>query len=186
MQHTAFPTPQALADWLENHHAVETELWVRIYKKASGVPSVTWNDCVVEALAWGWIDGQRQSLDDVSYLQRLTPRMAGSNWSRKNRDHAERLISQGRMQPAGLRHVQDAKADGRWDASYAGQADMSIPQDFLDAVAADPVAQAFFDTLNRSNLFRIYYQLVTAKTPETRTRRMQKLLGQLSRQEKFY
>ena len=97
-----FESPKELERWLRAHHATESELWVRIYKKGSGTPSVTWNDCVVAAIAWGWIDGQKKSGDAHCFLQRLTPRRPNSNWSRKNCEHAERLIAEGRMQPSGL------------------------------------------------------------------------------------
>jgi uncharacterized protein YdeI (YjbR/CyaY-like superfamily) len=111
----AFETPEQLERWLQSNHASEQVLWIRIFKKASGTATVTWDDCVVAALAWGWIDGQRKSLDDVSFLQRMTPRRPKSNWSRRNTEHVERLIASGRMQPAGLAHVEAARQDGRWD-----------------------------------------------------------------------
>lgn len=183
---TAFETAADLRAWLTENHDAAPELWVRIYKKGSGVPSVTWTDCVVEALAFGWIDGRKASLDDRAYLQRLTPRRAGSSWSKKNREHAERLIAEGRMTPAGLAQVEAARGDGRWDGAYAGQADMAIPQDFLDALEALPEAKAFFATLDRKNLYPIYYRLHTAKRLETRAKRMQAMLDQLARRERFH
>ena len=134
----AFERAADLGKWLAEHHQSRSELWVRIFKAASGRASVTWTDCVVEAIRYGWIDGQKQSADAESYLQRLTPRRAASNWSTKNRDHADKLIAEGRMTPAGLAHVEAARADGRWDVAYEGSAAMVIPQDFLDAVAAVP------------------------------------------------
>lgn len=130
----AFETPQDLAGWLAEHHADRGELWVRIYKANSRQRSVTWTDCVVEAIRFGWIDGLKRPGDERSYFQRLTPRRAGSSWSTKNRDQADRLIAEGRMTPAGLAHVEAARADGRWDAAYEGSATMVIPQDFLDAL----------------------------------------------------
>ncbi|WP_443747387.1 YdeI/OmpD-associated family protein [Asticcacaulis solisilvae] len=181
----AFATPDDLSSWLRTHHATERELWVRMYKKASGTPSVTWEDCVVAALAWGWIDSQKQALDDVSSLQRLTPRRSGSNWSKKNCEHAERLIAEGLMQPAGLAHVEAARADGRWENAYAASSTMVIPQDFLAELAKDAGAQAFYDTLGRTSLFSIYHRLQTAKRPETRQKRMDDILGKLGRREKI-
>ena len=127
----AFATAGQLEAWLEANHATRRELWVRIFKKGSGVPTVTWDDCVMASLTWGWIDGQRRSLDGVSFLQRLTPRRPGSCWSRRNRAHAEHLLAEGRMQPPGVAHVQAARRDGRWERAYAGSADMVIPEDFL-------------------------------------------------------
>lgn len=182
----AFRDARELGDWLAEHHHSSNELWVQIFKAGSGRPSVTWTDCVVEALRFGWIDGQKQSLDAVSFLQRLTPRKPKSNWSAKNREHATRLIAEGRMTPAGLAHVDAAKADGRWEAAYAGPAAMVIPQDFLDALETMPDAKAFFETLDRKNLYPIYYRLQTAKRPETRARRMTQILAQLERGERFH
>ncbi len=176
----AFPTSAALGKWLKAHHAKSDELWVRIYKKDSGVPSVTWNDCVLQALAWGWIDGQKKSLDSASFLQRLSPRRPKSGWSKKNRENAERLIAAGLMQSAGLSQVDAAKSDGRWESAYAGSADMEIPQDFMAALAKEPAAMDFFATLNRANLFAIYHRLHTAKKPATRTARIERIVAQLA------
>lgn len=181
----AFATPDDLFSWLRTHHATARELWVRMYKKGSGTPWVTWEDCVVAALAWGWIDGQKQTLDDVSFLQRLTPRRPGSNWSKKNCDHVERLIAEGRMQPAGMAHVEAAKVDGRWDKAYSGSSDMIMPEDFLAEVAKSDEVKAFYDTLGRTSLFSIYHRLHTAKRPETRQKRMDDILTKLARREKI-
>ena len=182
----AFERPADLASWFAAHHEAGSELWVRIYKAGSGQPSVTWNECVVEAIRFGWIDGVKRACDERSYLQRLTPRRAGSSWSARNRGHADRLIAEGRMTAAGLVHVEAARADGRWDAAYQGSAAMVIPQDFLDALAALPEAEAFFRTLDRKNLYPIYYRLQTARRPETRAHRMQLIIEQLLRGERFH
>lgn len=182
----AFSNAAALGDWLETHHRSENELWVRVFKSGAGTPSVTWTDCVVEAIRFGWIDGQKQPLDAESFLQRLTPRKPKSNWSAKNCAHATTLIAEGRMSPAGLAQVESAKADGRWDKAYAGSAAMTIPQDFLDALETMPKAKAFFLTLDRKNLYPIYYRLHTAKKPETRAKRMAAMLAQLECGERFH
>jgi len=182
----AFRDARELGNWLAEHHDNSSELWVQIFKAGSGRPSVTWTDCVVEAIRFGWIDGQKQSFDAASFLQRLTPRTPRSNWSAKNREHATRLIAEGLMAPAGLAQVDAAKADGRWDAAYAGSAAMVIPQDFLDALETMPEAKAFFETLDRKNLYPIYYRLQTAKRPETRAKRMAQILAQLERGERFH
>ena len=182
----AFRNAPELSEWLTSHHQRSSGIWVQIFKKGSGTPSVTWSDCVIEAIRFGWIDGQKLPLDEASYLQRLTPRKRKSNWSARNREHAARLIAEGRMTPAGLAHVEAAKADGRWDSAYEGSATMTIPQDFLDALEEMPAAKAFFDTLDRKNLFPIYYRLHTAKRPETRARRMSQILAQLERGERFH
>ncbi|HTM80763.1 MAG TPA: YdeI/OmpD-associated family protein [Asticcacaulis sp.] len=182
-EHLAFATPAHLSAWLEANHASASELWVRMYKKGTGTPSVTWEDCVVVCLAWGWIDGVRRSLDEVSFIQRLTPRRAKSNWSKKNCEHAERLIAEGLMQPSGLSHVEAARADGRWESAYAGSSNMVIPDDFLAALEQDTDAKAFFDTLKRAQLYTIYHRLQTAKRPETRQKRIDDILSKLQRRE---
>lgn len=182
----AFQTRAQLEKWLKSNHAKASELWVRIYKKDSGTPSVTWNDCVLAALAWGWIDGQKRALDEQSFLQRLTPRRPKSSWSSKNRQHAEQLIADGLMQPAGLVHVEAARADGRWEKTYAGSAAMVIPEDFLTQLATNSKAKQMFDTLDRANLFAIYYRLQTAKKPETRAKRMVDIIARLARGERLH
>ncbi|ESQ78935.1 YdeI family protein [Asticcacaulis sp. YBE204] len=174
-----FATRDDLSAWMAANHTTKTELWVRMYKKGSAMPSVNWEDCVVVALMWGWIDGQRQALDEISFVQRLSPRRAGSNWSKKNCDHVERLMTEGLMQPSGLIHVEAAKTDGRWDSAYAGSSEMVMPEDFLAALEDDAEAKAFYETLNRTNLFAIYHRLQTAKRPETRAKRMTDILGKL-------
>lgn len=183
VKHRAFKTREDLEEWLAKHHATETELWVRVFKKGSGTPSVTWKDCVLAALAWGWIDGLKNPLDDASYLQRMTPRRARSNWSKINCEHVERLISEGRMQPSGLAHVEAARADGRWAAAYASSAAMVIPDDFLAALKKHRAAAKFYETLKRASLYVIYVRLHSAKRPETRARRMAMLIEKLSRSE---
>ena len=182
-RHQAFETAEQLPTWLRLNHASEAELWVRIFKKATGQPSVTWDDCVVAAICWGWIDGVRNGLDDTSFLQRLTPRRVRSHWSQKNVQHADRLIAQGHMQAAGLAQVEAARSDGRWETAYAGSATMVIPEDFLAALQKDPAAHAFYATLKRQSLFTIYHQLHSAKRPQTRERRMAELLAKLARGE---
>jgi uncharacterized protein YdeI (YjbR/CyaY-like superfamily) len=182
----SFGNAAELSEWLMNHHQHSSEVWVRIFKKGSGRQSVTWTDCVIEAIRFGWIDGQKRPLDEASFLQRLTPRKQKSSWSARNREHATRLIAEGRMTPAGLAHVDAAKAGGQWDSAYEGSATMTIPQDFLDALEAMPAAKAFFQTLDRKNLYSIYYRLHTAKRPETRARRLSQILAQLDRGERFH
>jgi uncharacterized protein YdeI (YjbR/CyaY-like superfamily) len=168
----SFASRDQLAAWLKDNHAGSSELWVRIFKKGSRRASVRWEDCVVVAIAWGWIDGQRRSLDDESFLQRLTPRRPSSNWSEKNRAHAERLIAEGEMKPPGLAHVAAARADGRWERAYAGSADMVFPEDFMLALRDAPEADACFATLSRRDRFSIYHSVQTAKRADTRARRI--------------
>lgn len=175
----AFETPDRLKRWLEQHHADQPELWVRVFKKASGTPSVTWDDLVIAALTWGWIDGQRRALDEVSFLQRLTPRRPRSLWSARNCAIAERLIEEGTMQPPGLAQVQAAREDGRWDRAYVGGAAMALPGDLLDAVQQEPAAQRTLETLSRAQQYKIYHRLQTARTPELRQRRLEAIVTQL-------
>lgn len=181
----SFETPEDFAAWLATNHARETELWLKIHKKGTGVASVNWEQAVVEALAWGWIDGIKKSNDDKSWFQRFTPRRAKSPWSKKNRGHAERLIAEGRMQAPGRARVDAAMADGRWDAAYAGSAEMEIPADFIEALESNPQAKTTFDVLNKANLFAIYHRLLTAKKPETRARRMAKIIETLEKGERL-
>ncbi|MEM9673594.1 MAG: YdeI/OmpD-associated family protein [Bacteroidota bacterium] len=180
----AFASPEDLSEWLKVNHATESELWVKVFKKKSGVPSVSWNEIVVETLCWGWIDGIKKSLDDQAYLQRITPRKARSNWSRKNTEHVDRLTAEGRMQEPGLMHVRAAKADGRWENAYAPASEMKVPKDFLVALESMPEAKQFFQTLNKSSKYAIAYGLTTAKKPETRQRRFEKFIDMLDRKEK--
>lgn len=182
----SFATPQQFWDWLHQNHATEPEIWLKIFKKSSNIPSVDWEQAVVVALAWGWIDGQKKSCDETAYLQRFTPRTKKSGWSKKNRDHAEKLILQGQMQEPGLAAVERAKVSGQWDAAYAGSSNMEIPADFLQALSGNEQAQAFYNTLDRANLFSIYYRLQSAKKPQTRQDRMRKIIDRLSRGEKFH
>ncbi len=173
-----FASPKDLGRWLKVHHAIETELWVKIFKKKSGIPSVTWDDVVVEILCWGWIDGVKKSIDEQAYLQRVTPRKARSNWSKRNAEHVERLITEGRMTEYGLAHVMAAKADGRWENAYVAS-EMKVPADFLAALESKPAAKQFFDTLTKSSRYVIAYGLTSAKKPETRQRRFLKFIDML-------
>jgi len=178
-----FTSPKDLGNWLKMNHATESELWVKIFKKNTGIPNVTWDDIVVEALCWGWIDGIKKSIDDQAYLQRITPRKARSNWSKRNREHVERLINEGRMKESGLVQVSAAKADGRWENAYA-VSEMKVPTDFLAALQSKPQAKQFFETLTKSSRYVIAYGLISAKKPETRQRRFAKFIDMLSRKER--
>ncbi|EYD77299.1 hypothetical protein Rumeso_01006 [Rubellimicrobium mesophilum DSM 19309] len=182
----AFADRAGLRAWLEAHHGTARELLVRIAKAGSGVASVTWEDCVVEAIRVGWIDGVKKGAGPEAWVQRLTPRRKGSAWSERNRGHAERLIATGEMAEAGLREVEAARADGRWDAAYAGPSGLVIPEDFLAALETRPAAKATFEGLNRQNLYAIYYRLHTAKRPETRAKRMAALLATLEAGGRFH
>jgi len=168
-----FSTPKGLGEWLKSNHATESELWIKIFKKSTGIQSVTWVDVVIEVLCWGWIDGIKKSLDDQAYLQRITPRTARSNWSKRNTEHVERLISENRMKESGLVHVRAAKADGRWEKAYV-VSEMEVPEDFLAALESHPKVKGFFETFNKSSRYVIAYGLISAKKTETRQRRFRK------------
>ena len=179
----AFASPEELGQWLRVNHARESELWVMMFKKKTGMPSVGWNDVVIETLCWGWIDGIKKSIDDEAYLQRITPRTPRSNWSKRNREHAKRLIDEGRMQEPGLVQVRAAKADGRWKNAYTAS-EMKVPADFLAALESNPKAKQFFETLTKSSHYVIAYGLTSAKKPETRQRRFAKFINMLVREQK--
>ncbi len=178
-----FKMSKDLGHWLKLNHDSKSELWVKIFKKQSGIPSVTWDDIVIEALCWGWIDGIKKSFDDQAYLQRISPRKALSKWSKRNVEHVSRLIREGRMTESGLVHVRAAKADGRWENAYV-VSEMDVPADFLAALQRNPKAQHFFETLNRSSRYVIAYRLASAKKPETRQRRFTEFMDMLVRKEK--
>ncbi len=177
---TFFTSPAEFRDWLKQHHTTEIELWIGFYKKESGKSGITYREALDEALCFGWIDGIVKSVDGVSYTQRFTPRKARSSWSKINREHIKRLTKLGKMMPAGLEQVLLAKKDGRWKLAYDSPSTMTVPADFLRAVKKDKKAYACFKTLNRSNLYAIGYRLQTAKTPETRSRRLKALLAALA------
>lgn len=175
----SFATPADWHTWLATHQDA-TEVWVLYHKKGSGVASIDWQQAVVEALCWGWIDGVRKTLNDTQWVQRFTPRKSGSAWSQINIAHAERLIGEGRMQPTGLEAIALAKANGAWERSYFGGKGAELPQDFLDAVAANPGAQNALNSLDSRNRYAIYYRLTTAKRPETRAKRIADFVAKLA------
>lgn len=181
-----FEDSSAFREWLEANHASQPELWVKMFKKASGQKSINWEEAVIEALCWGWIDGVKKSFDEHAFLQRFTPRRKGSNWSKRNREHVERLLLEGRMQEAGMQHVRAAQSDGRWESAYAPSSEMTVPDDFLAALEERPAAKAFFETLNKQNRYAIAYQLQAAKRAETRQKRLEKFLTMLEKGEKLY
>lgn len=181
-----FASPAAWEDWLEEHHEESNGLWLKIAKKASGIETVTHAQALEVALCFGWIDGQRDKLDEEWFLQRFTPRRARSNWSRINRDKVEALTAAGRMRPAGLREVERAKEDGRWDSAYEGQRTMTVPDDLQAALDANPAACEFFETLKGTNRYAVLYRVQDAKRPETRARRIEKFVAMLARCEKLY
>jgi uncharacterized protein YdeI (YjbR/CyaY-like superfamily) len=166
--------------WLAGQHETSPGLWLRIAKKDGGARSVSYPEAIEVALCFGWIDGQKRAFDDAHWLQRFTPRTARSKWSRINTDKARALIEAGQMRPAGLREVELAKADGRWEAAYAGQRTMEVPPDLAEALAANAAALEFFAKLTGANRYAILYRINDAKRAETRARRIATYVAMLA------
>ena len=182
----SFRTEASFEAWMKTHHDRETELWLRIYKKGAGVPTVVHAQALDVALCWGWIDGIRKSFDKESFLQRYTPRRPRSLWSQINRDHVARLTAAGRMTAHGQRQVDAAKADGRWDAAYApirSASEAGIPDDLRAAIEANPRARKTFRMLGRMNLFALAFRTRNMKTPAGRARKIEELVAMLARGE---
>lgn len=171
---------------MAKEHTRATCLLLRIYKKDSGVASITYAEALHQALCFGWIDGQKLPFDAASWVQKFTPRRAKSGWSKINVAHAERLIREGQMTPAGLREMEAAKADGRWTAAYDSPANATPPPEFVKELARNAKAKQFYATLNKANLYAIAYRLQTAKRPETKVKRMKLIIDMLARGEKFH
>ena len=182
----AFESAEAWEQWLEEHHTSAPGVWLKLARKASGKPSVTYVEAVHVALCFGWMDGQAQKFDADYSLQRFTPRRPKSAWSQINRERADALIAQGKMRAAGLREVERAKADGRWDAAYASPSRMEVPEDFQTALDANPAAAEFFATLNSTNRYAFLYRITAAKKPEMRQKRIVQFIAMLANREKIY
>ncbi|WP_404400705.1 YdeI family protein [Pelagibacterium halotolerans] len=181
-----FETGEAFYLWLKDNHAAEDFLWVKFYKVHTGYPTLSYEDAVRAALCWGWIDGIKKKFDTDAYVLRFTPRRKASIWSQINVRHAENLIAEGLMQAPGLREIEAAKADGRWERAYAPGASFEVPQDFLDALAADARAKAMFETLNRANLYALTFRINNAKRTETRQRKIEEFIAMLARGETLH
>jgi uncharacterized protein YdeI (YjbR/CyaY-like superfamily) len=177
----------AWSRWLAAHYEQTEGVWLVLAKRGTSAPtSLTYDEALEEALCYGWIDGQIARGDGATFRRRFTPRRVGSAWSKRNVALVERLTSEGRMEPAGVAAIQRAKADGSWDSAYEGQAAISLPSDLGAALAAQPAAQAMFDTLSRSNRYAVLYRVTTAKRQETRARRIEQLVGMLARGETIH
>ncbi len=182
----SFRSEAAFEKWLATKHDRETELWLKIHKKDSGLATVTYAEALDVALCWGWIDGIRKSFDEQSFLQRFTPRGKKSVWSQVNQGHVARLVAGGRMTPHGQRHVDAAKADGRWAAAYApmrAAGRHTVPSDLKAAIMASPKAKKTFLTLNKMNLFALAFRINNVKTLPGRTRKIAALVEMLKRGE---
>ena len=181
-----FDTQQDWESWLAEHHIDPGGIWLKIAKKESGIPSVSYAEALDSALCYGWIDGQKAAFDEQYWLQKFTPRRPKSGWSKVNCDKVTALIAQGRMQPAGIRQVELAQADGRWDAAYDSQSKITVPPDFQNELDKNPRAKEFFGTLNTTNRYAILRRIQIAAKPETRAARIQKFIDMLSKNEKIY
>ena len=180
----SFKSQEAWATWLDEHHSSSDGVWIKIAKKASGIPSVTYAQAVEDALCYGWIDGQMKRVDDDFFVQKFTPRRARSKWSKVNIGKVEELIAAGKMQPAGLAEIERAKTDGRWDAAYDSPRTATVPRDLEQALDQVPAAKDEFAKLSSSQRYSILYSLQDAKRPETRARRITKFVEMLGRGER--
>jgi uncharacterized protein YdeI (YjbR/CyaY-like superfamily) len=175
-----FKDADAFDAWLDKNHDTQDEIWVKIHKVGSGLTSITPKEAIDVALCWGWIDAIRKGLDHNSYLQRYTPRGRKSLWSQINVDNVARLIREKRMRRPGLAAVEAAKADGRWDRAYASVREMTIPDDLRDAIAAEPKAQAMFETLSSQNRFALAFRTRNMKTEAGRKRKIESFVAMLA------
>jgi uncharacterized protein YdeI (YjbR/CyaY-like superfamily) len=180
-----FASAEGWERWLEDNHDADG-VWIKMAKKRSGIASVTHAEALEAALCFGWIDGQRRSLDETFFLQKFTPRRRRSTWSRINREKAEQLIAAGRMRPAGLAEVERARADGRWEAAYEPQSTARMPDDLRRELDTRPEAARFFASLDSRNRYAILYRLQDAKRPETRARRLAEFVTMLEEHRKLY
>lgn len=182
----SFASPAAWQKWLEKHHESAPGLWLKMAKKETGIPSVTYAQALEVALCFGWIDGQKNAFDAEWWVQRFVPRRPRSKWSKINCGHVERLIKEGRMRPAGLAEIDAAKADGRWEAAYHSQRTMPVPDDLRAALDAEPAAAAFFAALTGANRYAVLYRIMDAKRAETRAKRIAQFVAMLARGETLH
>jgi uncharacterized protein YdeI (YjbR/CyaY-like superfamily) len=182
----SFASRQRWETWLAQEHETSPGLWLKIAKKGAPATTVSYAEALDIALCYGWIDGQKGRLDEDYWLQRFTPRRSRSKWSKINCGKATQLIEQGKMKPAGLREVQRAKQDGRWDAAYEGQRTAAVPDDLRLALEHNEQAREFFQTLDSANRYAILYRIQEAKKPDTRARRIEKYLAMLSERKKLH
>ena len=181
-----FADARAFEAWLSRHHDKADEVWIKIHKVASGLPSITPKEAIDVALCWGWIDGIRKSFDATSYLQRYTPRRPKSIWSRINVDNVERLVAEGRMTEHGLREVEAAKRDGRWDRAYASSREIELPDDLAAAIDADSAARATFAKLTAQNRYALAFRLHNLKTAAARERKIGEFVAMLREGKTIY
>jgi uncharacterized protein YdeI (YjbR/CyaY-like superfamily) len=172
--------------WLDKNHLTSTGLWLRLAKKSSDLRSVTYKEALEAALCYGWIDGQKKPESDAAWLQRFLPRGSKSLWSKINREKALTLIASGEMKPAGIDAIESAKKSGQWEGAYDSPSRASVPDDFQAALDANPLAKAFFETIDRANRYAILWRIQTAKKPETRARKVEQFVAMLESGERIH
>ena len=182
----SFKSKNTWRNWLDKNQALPEGIWLQVFKVDSGIESVTIVQALEEALCFGWIDGQRKSYDEQSYLQKYTPRRAQSLWSKRNSGIVEKLIEDGKMTPRGVAEIEKAKADGRWARAYDSHTTMQDAEDLLQELAKDKKAEIFYQSLNKTNKFAINFRLQTAKKPETRAKRIQEIVAMLKEGKKLH
>jgi uncharacterized protein YdeI (YjbR/CyaY-like superfamily) len=182
----SFESTDAWDAWLAAHHADSPGLWLKIAKKGAAGATISYSDALDVALCHGWIDGQKGRYDDDYWLQRFTPRKPASKWSKINTERVAALTASGRMRPAGLREVERAQADGRWEQAYDSQSRIAVPEDLARALAANERARAFFATLDSANRYAVLYRISAAKKPETRAKRIDTYVAMLSEHKKIH
>jgi uncharacterized protein YdeI (YjbR/CyaY-like superfamily) len=181
-----FRDSKAWGAWLLKNHDKSGGVWLRISKKGAKIRSISYDDALEGALSYGWIDAQKKSYDQETWLQRFSPRRPRSIWSKINRKKAQALIEDGRMKPAGMRAVERARENGEWVTAYDGQRGIEVPPDLQKELKAHPAAKTFFQGLNSVNRYAILHRIQMAKKPETRARRIRQFVEMLERQEKIY
>jgi uncharacterized protein YdeI (YjbR/CyaY-like superfamily) len=186
LQIQSFENQQDWEEWLKEHHTDTKGIWLKIAKKEAHAPSVSYAEALDSALCYGWIDGQKAAFDDKYWLQKFTQRGARSIWSKVNCGKAEALIVEGRMQPAGLRQMELAKSDGRWERAYESQSKITIPEDFQSELDKNQAAKDFFGTLDSANRYAFLFRIQTANKPETRSARIQKFVEMLAQHQKLH
>ena len=186
LQIVSFNSPTDFDNWLELNRINTKGIWVRFFRKNSGITSITYDEALDVALCYGWIDGQVKKHDENSYLQKFTPRRPKSMWSKRNVDHITRLETECRMKPSGMIEVEKAKKDGRWERAYDSPGKMVVPVDFIELLSKNKKAFDFFESLNKTNKYSIGWRLQTAKNPETREKRIMEIINMMNKGEKFH
>jgi len=186
MQIISFVSQNQFESWMEENNSFTEGIWVRFYKKNSFVISMNYQEALDVALCYGWIDGQVKKHDDLSYIQKFTPRRTKSMWSKRNKEHVMRLLKENRMKPPGLTEVENAKKDGRWERAYDSPGNMTVPEDFILKLSTNKKAFEFFESINKTNKYTIGWRLQTAPSQEIREKRMNEILLMMEKGEKFH